>query len=98
MLKKAQKAVAIRYGLQSHILTSWMHHLVYVRNLCAHHSRLSATCPSRSGKPLQTANASALEAILLHGGMTRNGDEGMRSWGDGRRETGRSLCVKGTKV
>ncbi len=40
MLKKDQKAVAVRYGLQPHILTSWMHHLVYVRNLCAHHSRL----------------------------------------------------------
>ena len=26
--------------LQPSILQSWMHHFVYVRNLCAHHSRL----------------------------------------------------------
>lgn len=40
MLKRDQKAIAGRYGLQPHVLSSWMHHLVYARNLCAHHSRL----------------------------------------------------------
>lgn len=40
MKKKDQAAVAGRYGLQAQTLVSWMHHLVYVRNLCAHHSRL----------------------------------------------------------
>jgi abortive infection bacteriophage resistance protein len=35
-----QKAIASRYGLQPMILKSWMHHLLYIRNLCAHHSRL----------------------------------------------------------
>lgn len=35
-----QKVVAARYGLQPANLASWMHHLVYVRNLCAHHSRV----------------------------------------------------------
>jgi abortive infection bacteriophage resistance protein len=40
MLKRDQKEIAMRYRMQPHILQSWMHHLVYVRNLCAHHSRL----------------------------------------------------------
>jgi abortive infection bacteriophage resistance protein len=40
MWKGDQKAVAHRYGLQPAVLTSALHHLVYVRNLCAHHARL----------------------------------------------------------
>jgi abortive infection bacteriophage resistance protein len=40
MTRQDQRAVSARYGLQNRDLTSWMHHLVYVRNLCAHHSRL----------------------------------------------------------
>lgn len=40
MLKPDQRAVAQRYGIQASFLQSWMHHCVYVRNLCAHHSRL----------------------------------------------------------
>lgn len=40
MMRQDQKAVSARYGRQPSDLASWMHHLVYVRNLCAHHSRL----------------------------------------------------------
>jgi abortive infection bacteriophage resistance protein len=40
LAKDDQKRVSSRYGLQPHILGSWIHHLVYVRNLCAHHARL----------------------------------------------------------
>jgi len=40
MDKIDQRAVAQRYRLQWSILPRWMHHLAYVRNLCAHHSRL----------------------------------------------------------
>jgi len=40
MNDRARKAVAIRYGMQPDVLGSVLHHLVYVRNLCAHHSRL----------------------------------------------------------
>lgn len=39
MLRDDQKALAHRYGLQPGTLRSWMHHLVYVRNLGAHHAR-----------------------------------------------------------
>lgn len=38
--KPDQKRIATRYGLQPLTLVSCVHHLVYVRNLCAHHSRL----------------------------------------------------------
>jgi len=40
MDKSDQKAIGRRYGLQAHVLRKLTHHLTYVRNLCAHHSRL----------------------------------------------------------
>jgi abortive infection bacteriophage resistance protein len=40
MTKTDQKKIAARYRLQPLTLASCVHHLVYVRNLCAHHSRL----------------------------------------------------------
>ena len=40
MLKVDRKAVAANYGVQPDVLESWLHHLSYVANLCAHHSRL----------------------------------------------------------
>ena len=40
MLKRDQKVIAQRYGLQPHYWVTWLHHLTYVRNLCAHHARL----------------------------------------------------------
>ena len=40
MLAHDQRLVAPRYGIQPRFLATWLHHLVYVRNLCAHHSRL----------------------------------------------------------
>ena len=40
MLKPDRYAVARRYTIQGVYLASWLHHLVYVRNLCAHHARL----------------------------------------------------------
>lgn len=35
-----QRAVAARYGIQARFLQSWLHHLVCVRNICAHHGRV----------------------------------------------------------
>lgn len=40
MLRQDQKDIAARYRLQPEVLKSWLHHLVYTRNLCAHHLRL----------------------------------------------------------
>ena len=40
MLRPDQRIIARRYGVQSQDLVTILHHLVYVRNLCAHHSRL----------------------------------------------------------
>ena len=40
MLKRDKKAIAHQYGLQPLDWVSWLHHLTYVRNLCAHHARL----------------------------------------------------------
>ncbi len=35
-----RKAIAEPYGIDEQVLESVIHHLVYLRNLCAHHSRL----------------------------------------------------------
>ena len=39
-LNDAKKAVAAYFGVNPIILESWMEHLVYIRNSCAHHSRI----------------------------------------------------------
>jgi len=51
----AKKAVARHFGVSHTILESWMEHLVYIRNLCAHHSRvwnrtmtITATMPTKA--------------------------------------------------
>lgn len=40
MQRQDQRKIARCYGVQPADLENWMHHCVYVRNLCAHHSRL----------------------------------------------------------
>lgn len=35
-----KRAIANHFGLDSSTFESWMHNMVYIRNLCAHHSRL----------------------------------------------------------
>jgi abortive infection bacteriophage resistance protein len=36
----SRKAVAGYFGVKEPVLTTWLHTLVYVRNICAHHSRI----------------------------------------------------------
>lgn len=38
--KATRRAISKTYGIDEEVLQSWLHHLVTVRNLCAHHSRL----------------------------------------------------------
>lgn len=40
MHKPDQKVVASHYGMQVKHFVSCLHHLVYIRNICAHHARL----------------------------------------------------------
>lgn len=40
MERSDQKAISARYGIQSGDFATIMLHLVYIRNLCAHHSRI----------------------------------------------------------
>lgn len=35
-----RRAIAKSYQLDDRVLQSWLHHLAYIRNICAHHSRL----------------------------------------------------------
>jgi abortive infection bacteriophage resistance protein len=34
------RAIAGEYSLDKQVMGSWLHHLTYLRNICAHHSRL----------------------------------------------------------
>ncbi len=59
----AKKAVASHFGLSQSILESWIEHLVYIRNICAHHSRLwnrtmtiTATIPNNTSNQWITIN------------------------------------------
>ncbi len=72
-----QRAVASRYGVQARFLQSWLHHLVCVRNICAHHGRVwdrewsvKPQLPPHEGwlPPLGTTNEQpyATLLILLH--------------------------------
>jgi abortive infection bacteriophage resistance protein len=74
MRRKDHKLVAARYNIQPNELISWMHHMVYVRNLCAHHSRLwdriwsvSPTLPYGTAwkPPLIPANNRLFATLLL---------------------------------
>jgi len=40
MRKSVQRRIARPYGLEPIVLTSWLHTLTFVRNVCAHHARL----------------------------------------------------------
>lgn len=40
MLLSDQMTISRRYGLHHSVLESWLHHMVYVRNCCAHHARV----------------------------------------------------------
>lgn len=35
-----RKEIAEQFGLPQHVLESWLHTLTFIRNICAHHSRL----------------------------------------------------------
>lgn len=39
-LREDRKKISLEFGLNPEVLESWMHSISYVRNLCAHHSRL----------------------------------------------------------
>ena len=40
LLGADQQVISKQYDLQDTVLSSWLHMLVYIRNLCAHHARL----------------------------------------------------------
>jgi abortive infection bacteriophage resistance protein len=49
--------VAEYFGLEKKAFTSWLHCLTYVRNVCAHHSRLwNRTIRIKGNKPKKTSN------------------------------------------
>lgn len=54
--KDDKKRIATKFDLHPTAFTSWLHSLTYVRNICAHHSRLwnkdLAVEPSRLEKPV----------------------------------------------
>jgi abortive infection bacteriophage resistance protein len=73
---QSRKEIADRYCVTKTILISWLESLVYVRNLCAHHSRLwnrklavSPIAPKRDGawekpKPIPNNSFYAVSLVL----------------------------------
>lgn len=58
---QARRQLARYYGVSDTVLESWLHSIVYVRNICAHHSRLwnkrlsiNAMVPRRTHLPFVT--------------------------------------------
>lgn len=37
---QAKRKIAAYFGLADSVFSSWLHSIVYIRNICAHHSRL----------------------------------------------------------
>ncbi len=74
----ARRKVAKFYGLADTIMESWLHSIVYVRNICAHHSRLwnrrlsiNALVPRRTHLPFidipaDTKRVYYIMSILLY--------------------------------
>ncbi len=53
---KTKRNIAKYYGVADTVLESWIHSFVYVRNICAHHSRLwNKTLRVTGGIPKRTA-------------------------------------------
>jgi len=80
MAKEDQKRVSARYALQPRTLGSWIHHLVYVRNLCAHHARLwdrewsiKPDLPAGNAwaPPSVPGNSRLLASLLIQSSMLR---------------------------
>jgi len=71
MLELDRRPIAQRYGIQPKLLASWLHHLTYVRNVCAHFARLwdrqMAIAPERSPRASwsQVVDNKHLYATLL---------------------------------
>lgn len=74
----ARRKVARFYGLADTVMESWLHSIVYVRNICAHHSRLwnrrlsiNALVPRRTHLPFvnipsDTKRVYYIMSILLY--------------------------------
>jgi len=58
----ARKAVADYFGIKEPVLANWLHALVYVRNICAHHARLWNKQLSIQIKSPKTINRSWLSS------------------------------------
>ncbi|MCB0512158.1 MAG: Abi family protein, partial [Bacteroidetes bacterium] len=37
---KAKREIANHFGISDNVFETWLHSIVYLRNICAHHSRL----------------------------------------------------------
>ncbi len=66
---KLKKDIAHLFGLSDKVFASWLHSLVYVRNVCAHHARIWNR--PMSIQPLFPKNASATWIINRQVGINR---------------------------
>jgi abortive infection bacteriophage resistance protein len=69
---RSKRAIADHFGLDDSTMASWLHCVVYLRNICAHHSRfwnrefgITPQMPQRPGKPWLSNTSKALTAQYL---------------------------------
>ena len=68
----ARRQVARFYGLSDTVMESWLHSIVYVRNICAHHSRLwnrqlsiNAMVPRRTTLPFISMHSNTKKVFYI---------------------------------
>jgi abortive infection bacteriophage resistance protein len=71
--REDQKAISEPFDLSYSVMTSWMHSLTYLRNLCAHHSRLwnrhfifTPIIAKKYAKQLTPNTSFSAQATILH--------------------------------
>ncbi|MDX9800310.1 MAG: Abi family protein [Spirochaetia bacterium] len=78
MLKSDQRMTVKRYKKQPREFVSWLHHLVYIRNICAHHARfwdrhwaIKPELPSSTfwSNPLLPGNERLFSTLLIISSM-----------------------------
>ncbi len=69
---RSKRAIADHFGLDDSTMASWLHCVVYLRNICAHHSRfwnrefgITPQIPQRPGKPWLSNTSTAFTSQHL---------------------------------
>jgi abortive infection bacteriophage resistance protein len=72
---RTKKTIASKFGLNEKVFGSWLHSIVYLRNVCAHHSRLwnkSFSIKAELPKKIRYDWITQMEVVDTRNGSTRS--------------------------